>query len=246
MLEYKHYTNQIQIEIKARYLAQFNAELSTLLSPAKLSFYQIKNNQKIPIVDWQLCLQKNQVTKQLFSDKILTKLFHQINQAKTRSLEHLLYGLNIANIGFSFAKLLAKQFLNIANLQKITPQTSVQIDKIGTKISTHLHAWFTNKQNIALLAQLKALGVNDTYLALTKSIINPKYDYFKNKRFCLTGKFNISRRMLTELLENTYQIQICNTLNTNVDYLLVGKSPTAWKVAKAQKLKINLVYEKFW
>ena len=104
-----------------------------------------------------------------FSYKSTDNLLNAIEKSKKQSLEKVLFGLGIKEIGEKTARILAKRFKNIDALSKASMEDFLSIKDIGPVASEALVSYFTNEDNLAMLEQLEELGVNLTYLGEDES-----------------------------------------------------------------------------
>jgi len=102
--------------------------------------------------------------QKIYLNKIGKNLLNNINKSKNNSLEKLIYGIGILFVGKETAKIIAKYFKNIENLQKCTIEELLQIDGIGEITAKSIFDFFHNKKNIENLNLIKKLGVNTNYL----------------------------------------------------------------------------------
>jgi DNA ligase (NAD+) len=65
------------------------------------------------------------------AEKSATNLINQIEASKERSLQRLIYGLDIRHVGERYAKILARHFRSIENLRKATVEELDAIHEIG-------------------------------------------------------------------------------------------------------------------
>ena len=177
--------------------------------------------------------------------KTFNKINESIQTSKNNSLERLIFGLGIRDVGLISATFLARHFKNIDVLAKATKEELVALKDIGEVVSASIYDWFHNEANLKLLDNLKQLGINTTYVNkvhITSEAMNS--EYFQ-KSFCITGTFDISRDKIRELLIKKYDAKVTNSVNKTTDYLIVGENGGS-KIDKANELGIKLIYDKIW
>lgn len=118
-----------------------------------------------------------------YGNKSIDNLLEAINNSKNNSLERLLFGLGIPNVGEKTAKVLAMEYLDIDKLRKATYEDLNSIPDIGEIIAKSIVDYFNNDRNIKIIEELKTIGVNMKYTG--KRI--EKNDNFYNKTFVITG-----------------------------------------------------------
>ena len=177
--------------------------------------------------------------------KVFNKINESIQNSKNNSLERLIFGLGIRDIGLISATFLAKHFKNIDAIANTSREELVNLKDIGEVVSTSIYDWFHNKNNLKLIENLKKLGINTNYISKTNiSNENKNSDYYQ-KSFCITGSFDISRDKIRDLLIQKYDANVTNSVNKSTDYLIVGENGGS-KLTKAEKLCIKLIYDKIW
>ncbi|PPE04160.1 NAD-dependent DNA ligase LigA [Williamsoniiplasma lucivorax] len=170
-------------------------------------------------------------------EKSYANLIQSIEASKNKSLEKVLFGLGIRHIGAKIAKVLAATFHNIDQLSQADFETLSQIDSIGEVLAKSLVSWFEIKENINLIEELKADGVNFTYQG-NKTEFNP---LMANKTFVITGTLSQSRDEFKKLIEQ-YGGKISSSVSTKTDYVLVGENAGS-KQEKAQALNVKIIDE---
>ena len=181
-----------------------------------------------------------------YGEKSLNKIIENIENSKNNSLERLLYGLGIKEIGTKTAKLLASEFGTLDMLMQATEEELESIRDIGSITAKSVVAYFKSHQD--LIAALKEIGVNMTY----KGVNNGTNDLITNKRFVITGTITgIGRKEIKEKLES-YNARVSESVSKNTDVVIVGANPgskyqdaltlgiTIWDEAKTLEVLNNL------
>ena len=104
-----------------------------------------------------------------------------INNSKSNSLDRLIFGLGIRNIGQASAKLLCEKFGNIDRIITATVEEIAEIDGFGQVMAESVVKSFAEKHRIEVIERLKSYGINTSY---KKSILD---DRFNGLTFVLTG-----------------------------------------------------------
>ncbi len=169
-----------------------------------------------------------------FREKSTDNLLNAIDNSKGNSLEKLLFGLGIRFVGNKVAKTLAKYYKSMDNLMMATKEELVQIPEIGDVIANSLVTYFQQENNLAILKELKQLGLNMTYLGNQEII---EAEEFKNKTFVLTGTLEaMKREEIKELLENL-GAKVSGSVSRKTDVVIYG-SEAGSKLTKAQELNV--------
>ncbi len=173
-----------------------------------------------------------------YGKKSIDNLFLGINSSKNNSLEKLLFGLGIKNVGSKTAKVLSKRFGNIDNLIKASIEELINIEDIGEIIAKSVTDYFKDEENIKIINKLKSFGVNTNYLGKKEQID----DRFYNKTFVLTGTLSlITRNDASKIIEDKGG-KVTNSVTKKTNYLVVGDNPGS-KYDKALALGIEIIEE---
>jgi DNA ligase (NAD+) len=87
-------------------------------------------------------------------------LLRAIEASKSRPLPNLLVGLNIRHLGPAGAQALARHFGHLDRLEVATLEEIAGIEGVGPTIAAAVHEWFSEEPNRAVVAKLRAAGVN--------------------------------------------------------------------------------------
>lgn len=170
-----------------------------------------------------------------FGNKSITNLLTAINNSKANSLEKLIYGLGIRNVGAKVAKILAFNFNNMDNLIKANLDELTHIKDIGVVIARNVVNYFNDEKNIELIDKLKKIGLNMNY----NSALIKDNDYFKGKTFVLTGTLsNITRDEATSLIEENGG-KVSSSVSKLTSAVIVGEDAGS-KYNKALSLNIPI------
>lgn len=171
-----------------------------------------------------------------FGNKSFDNLIEAIEKSKNNSLEKLLFGLGIRQVGEKAAKLLAINFKDIDSLMDASLDDLNQIKDIGPITAEGIYDFFKN--NADLINHLKEFGINMYYIDNSINDNNP----FRNKTIVLTGTLNnYSRKEATALLENL-GASVSSSVSKNTDYVIYGIEAGS-KLDKANQLGVKTLNE---
>lgn len=191
------------------------------------SIYELKNHKReiIEMDGWNY--------------KSFNNLCDAIEKSKHNSLERLLNGLGIKEVGEKMAKVLAKKCLTLDKIASLQVETLLYFNDVGKVVAKSIYEYFRNEENIKEINKLKELGVNMTYLGNVETNEN---NLFYNKRCVITGSFvKYSRNELTDILENL-GARVSSAVSRNTDFVFVGTDPGS-KETKAKELNVRIVNE---
>ena len=168
-----------------------------------------------------------------YGEKSLNKIIENIKKAKNISLEHLLYGLGIKEIGTKTAKLLASTYKNMDALMNATIEDLESIKDIGSITADSIVKYF--KVNKKLIEDLKNIGMNMDYLGKVKGT----NENITNKRFVITGTISdMGRKEIKDILES-FGGKVSEAVSKNTDIVIVGNNPGS-KYQDAMDLNITI------
>ncbi|BBH26895.1 DNA ligase [Intestinibaculum porci] len=173
-----------------------------------------------------------------FGRKSMDHLMEAIENSKKNSLEKLLFGLGIRGVGAKMADLLAANFKTIDALFEANIPQLTKIPTVGETIANSIIAYRSNPKNIALINELKSLGLNMTYLKDT----HVEASAFTDLTVVVTGTLEtMSRKQVQEWLKN-HGAKVTSSVSKKTSLVIVGKDPGS-KYEKAVSLGIRIMQE---
>ena len=174
-----------------------------------------------------------------WQSKSVDNLINAIEKSKENSLEKVLFGLGIKEVGAKMAKTLARKYQNIDNLMNASEEELLEIPDVGPIVASSIRNYFTDERNIALINALKEEKVNFTYLGTTTTAAN---SYFSGKTVVLTGTLSkYGRKEATEILENL-GAKVTGSVSKATDVVIAGVEAGS-KLDKARALNIVVLSE---
>lgn len=174
-----------------------------------------------------------------WSDKSMNSLIDAIEVCKSRSLERLLFGLGIKEVGEKLAKTLAKRFKNLDALLAVTEEDLTVIKDVGPVAAKSVVEYFHDETKLQQIEKLRADGVNFDYLGTDTLDVN---SYFYGKTIVLTGTLTrYSRDEMTDILEGI-GAKVSGSVSKNTDIVIAGPGAGS-KLDKAQKLGVEVMDE---
>jgi DNA ligase (NAD+) len=174
-----------------------------------------------------------------WSDKSMNSLLDAIEASKKQSLERLLFGLGIKEVGEKMAKVLAKKFRNLEAFYTLSEGDLQGIKDVGPVAAKCIFDYFHDPKALAEIAELKNLNVNFNYLGTDTVDVN---SYFYDKTIVLTGTLvKYSREQMTDILEGI-GAHCSGSVSKNTDIVIAGPGAGS-KLDKAQELGIEVMDE---
>ncbi len=173
-----------------------------------------------------------------FGEKSITNLLNAIEKSKGNSLERVLFGLGIKEIGAKTSRIIAAHFTTIDAIIVANSDEFMFLRDIGPIASSALVEFFEDEQNLTLINELKALGINFTYLGKIVS----KDSMFYGQTVVLTGTLHtINRRDATAKLEQL-GAKVTGSVSKNTNLVIAGTEAGS-KLVKAQQLNVKIINE---
>lgn len=175
-------------------------------------------------------------------EKTATKLLESISLSKSNSLERLLFGLGIKQVGIKQATLLAEHFETIDALMEATIEDIVNLDNFGQIIAENIVNYFKQKDTIQLINTFKSLNVNLTYLGkkVTQEILN--VSPFANQTIVLTGTLNLYTRQQASEILKSLGAKVSSSVSSKTNLVIAGDNAGS-KLVKANQLGIQVISE---
>ena len=183
-------------------------------------------------------------------EKSAANIVAAIEASKNTSLERFLYALGVPDVGEATARELARHFRTLEALLEAAvadaPTVHAEKDKercpklrevpdIGPIVAAHVAHFFSEQQNLEVIAALRAAGV--TWPELSHA---PRDGVFAGKSFVITGTLaGLSREQAAALIEQ-HGGRVVGSVSAKTDFLLAGEAAGS-KLAKAEKLGVAVI-----
>lgn len=198
-------------------------------------FYNLKYIEKIPDI-YKLARYHDELTElEGYGQKSVDNLLEAIENSKKNSLERLLFGLGIPNVGEKTSKLLATHYQTLDHLMAASQEELNTIPDIGEIIAKSITDFFNEEKNIRIIEELKELGLNMTYTG-PKVEIN---DNFYNKTFVVTGTLKKYTRQEIEATIESLGGKCSSSVSKKTSAVIAGENAGS-KYDKAQSLGIPI------
>lgn len=172
-----------------------------------------------------------------FAEKSAKNLIDAIGKSKHTTLAKFLFAIGILHVGEYAAKLLAKNFRNLEDLYRISPEKIIQIKQMGEKISSALATFFADGKNLRTLDSMISLGLD---------IKNPDFAAGGDEElpltglsFVITGTLPKPRKEVEDLIEK-HGGHPSSALSAKTDFLIIGEGPGS-KLKKASALGVRTI-----
>lgn len=174
-----------------------------------------------------------------WGEKAITNLLAAIEKSKEQSLERLLFGLGIKEIGNKTAKVLAKKFKTLDAFKEVNEEDYAKIPDIGPVVSKSLYEYFHDESNLEMIEKLRFQGVNFSYLGKE---VEDEANYFYGKTVVLTGSLEkYTREEMTAILEGI-GAKCAGSVSKKTSVVVAGPGAGS-KLTKANELGIPVIDE---
>lgn len=174
-----------------------------------------------------------------WSHKSIDNLIAAIEKSKNNSLEKLLFGLGIKEVGSKMGRTLARIFGSLDKIKEASQEDLLKINDVGEVVASSIYNYFRDENNINMINELKSYNINMLYLGTNKV---DETSYFFNKKVVLTGTLEkFGRKEATILLENL-GAHVSGSVSKATDIVIAGVEAGS-KLVKAQKLGIEVMNE---
>ena len=198
-------------------------------------FYNLKYIKDITDIYKLSCFRDELTELEGYGNKSIDNLLEAIENSKENSLERLLFGLGIPNVGEKTSKILAARYETLDNLMNATFEELNQIPDIGEIIAKSIIDFFQNEKNRDIVEELKELKVGMEYTG-PKVVIN---ENFNGKTFVITGTLTkYTRDEVEEKIENLGG-KTSSSVSKKTSAVIVGENPGS-KYTKAVELGIPI------
>ena len=174
-----------------------------------------------------------------FGQKSMDNLMKAIEKSKENSMEKLLFGLGIKGIGAKMADNLSKEFKSFDHLLDATNEQLLAIKDVGETIVSSINQFRNDSQSLALLMNLKSLGLNMDYLKDTSLLQD---SIFNGKTVCLTGTLEFMTRKEMKDYLTRLGANVTGSVSKKTDYVICGRDAGS-KLEKAQTLGVTVLSE---
>lgn len=169
-------------------------------------------------------------------DEGIANLQAGIEASRSRPLANLLVGLNIRHLGPSGSLALAKAFGHVSRIVEAPVEAMAAVDGVGTVIAESVHGWLADPDHRDLIDRLVAAGVNvegPEASSLPQTLLG--------RTVVVSGTLDGYSRDEAEAAIVDRGGKSPGSVSKKTTALVVGESPGASKVTKAESLGIPVL-----
>jgi len=170
-----------------------------------------------------------------FKDKSATNLMNSINATKNNSLNKLIFGLGIRNIGKKGAKILSENHKDIYEIMEKSTEELSNLSDFGLVMAESVVNYFSKDKTKEIINKLEKAGVN--LKGSKKELLSNKLETLT---FCITGSFdNYSRDDIANIIEQNGG-KHSSAISKKTSYLIAGEDGGS-KLQKAESLNVPII-----
>jgi DNA ligase (NAD+) len=173
-----------------------------------------------------------------FRDVSVNKLLAAIEASKSRPLANLLVGLNIRHLGGAGSVALATHFGHLDRIESASEEELAAVEGVGAVIASSVHDWFADDLNRAVVAKLRAAGVN-----LEGPAVSELPQNLVGLSVVVTGSLEGFTRDEAEAAVKARGGKSPGSVSKKTTAVVIGSDPGGSKVTKAEELGIPILDE---
>ncbi len=176
-----------------------------------------------------------------FGEKSISNLLTGISDSRDQPFEKVLFGLGIRHVGETVAKKLVKHFKTIDNLTNASLEELIEAPEIGNVIAESIQEYFQDKAYQEELNRLQEAGLQ--FEMVESEEAQSVSTTLEGKVLVVSGVFErVGRDELKALIEQ-HGGKNGSSISGKTDYLVAGDKMGPSKLAKAEKLGVEIIDE---
>src|ERR1700722_12901845 len=166
-----------------------------------------------------------------FGEKSVNNLQTAIEASRQQPLHRLIFGLGIRYVGETTAKTLAVSVGHLREFSGFSLEDLQNLEDVGPKVASSVYQFFHNADNLHLLDDLEALGLN----LKSHKTTGEAGGNLNGQTFLFTGTLNRLKRSDAEEAVERNGGKILSGVSSKLNYLVVGEDAGS-KLEKAKKI----------
>jgi len=173
-----------------------------------------------------------------FQEKSASNAIDAIEHSKRTPFSRVLLGLNIPDVGWVTAQNLARHFGSGDRLAQASQEEIQDVEGIGPERAEAIAEWFSDKDNLRLVEELKELGLQFEAGPEERPVEGP----LTGSTYVITGTLEgFSRDEARKGLE-AKGARVADSVSKKTTGVIAGESPGS-KLAKAEQLGVAVLDE---
>jgi DNA ligase (NAD+) len=171
-------------------------------------------------------------------EKSAANLVEALDHSRATTLPRFLYALGIRDVGEATAAALASYFGSLQAIREATPEQIMEVPDVGPVVAGHVHAFFAEPRNEAVIAALLRHGLH--WPALPKPA--PGATPLAGQTFVLTGRLDSLTRDEAGDRIRALGGKVAGSVSKNTHYVVAGADAGS-KLDKANRLGVTILDE---
>nr|WP_235010753.1 NAD-dependent DNA ligase LigA [Halobellus limi] len=146
-------------------------------------------------------------------------LVDAVDATRSPPLPDFLVALGIPEVGGSTARNLAREFGDLDAVMAASEAELQAVDDVGPTVATHIHEFFANEKNRAVVDELRDVGVAPEPVETDEAGAA-----LAGLTFVFTGSLSVTRTEAQGVVER-HGATATGSVSGNTDYLVVGENP---------------------
>ncbi|MCY0885588.1 MAG: NAD-dependent DNA ligase LigA [Firmicutes bacterium] len=172
-----------------------------------------------------------------FGPVAAANLVRAIDASRHRSLARFIYALGIRYVGEKVAAVLAQHFGTLDRLMAAGVEEMQAVPDVGERIATSVADFFADERNRALIARLRALGVEPEAERAAPPAAGP----LQGQVVVVTGRLSVSRREVEARLAAA-GAAVTGSVSRRTTLVVAGEDPGS-KLDRARELGVPVIDE---
>jgi DNA ligase (NAD+) len=161
-----------------------------------------------------------------------------IEASKERPFYRVLFGLNIPQVGWVTARNLAQHFGSIDRLAEASQEDIQEVEGIGPDRAEAIAEWFSDEENMRLVAELRELGLRFE----TGEELKPVEGPLSGQTYVITGTLESFTREEAAAALEAKGAKVSSSVSKKTAGVVVGEEPGS-KLQKAQRAGVPILTE---
>ncbi|MCU0345102.1 MAG: NAD-dependent DNA ligase LigA, partial [Ignavibacterium sp.] len=170
-------------------------------------------------------------------EKSIDNLLNSIEKSKSQPFSKVLFAIGIRYVGAGAAQKITDHFNSIDDIIAAGEEEISAIYEIGPSISKSIKQFFSNKNNIKLIEELRKSGL--TFISEKKEIVQST---LTGKTFVLTGTLSSLSRDEAGARIIALGGKVTSSVSKNTDFVVAGEKAGS-KLSKAESLGVKVLDE---
>jgi DNA ligase (NAD+) len=176
-----------------------------------------------------------------FAEISATRAIESITRSKEQPFSRVLFGLNIPKVGWILARNLASHFGSAEALAGATLADLEEVEGIGPDRAALIAEWFADEENLALIEELRALGVQMTSGEAERAAAVEEGP-LTGHVYVITGTLETFKREEAKEALESLGAKVTGSVSKKTTGVVVGESPGS-KAQKAEELGVPMLSE---